>query len=467
MVGTHGISRKLTLTALAAVAALVWSIAPASGLADDAPTYYKDVMPIFQQNCQSCHREGQIGPMPLENYHQSRPWAKSIRDVVQEGSMPPWHADAEYGDFKNEMRLSPDEVETIVAWASTGARAGQISDAPKAVEFTDDWQIGTPDQIFTMAEPYTLGPEGDDEYKYFVVPTGLTEDKWVTAIEVKAGNAAIVHHVIAFIQNGDAPVPDEGGIVPVNSYRPESPEQLEKVIARQAVVQEKIKASGLKEKPIRVMGMLGGMAPGTPPFVCAEGEGKLLPAGSKLIFQMHYNRNGETEVDQTSIGVKYADRPMDVERLTVGVFNVSFAIPPGESDYRVDSWHTFNEDVRVHMFMPHMHLRGVGFEYEAIYPDGRRETLLSIPEYDFNWQFVYELDEAITLPKGTTVHCVGTFDNSTGNPDNPDPDAIVRFGEPTIDEMMIGWMDVSRVNAEDKSKIITGRDERDSALATF
>jgi hypothetical protein len=362
--------------------------------------------------------------------------------------MPPWLADERYGHFRNAIGITEAESETLIRWASTGARAGNPADAPEPVEFPSGWTLGEPDQVFEMAEPYTVGPEGTDEYKYFTIPTNLTEDRWVKSVEVIPGNRAVVHHVIVFVQEPGDPDREEGGSVPINSYRPESPEELAKVLERQERIQSKVKEAGLRPKPIRHFGMLAGMAPGTPPQAFDEGQGKLLKAGSKLVFQMHYSRTGKEEIDQTKLGIRYADGPVENEVITTAASNMAFAIPPGEDNFRVDSWHTFDRAVRIHMFMPHMHLRGKAFDYIAEYPDGTSETLLSIPRYDFNWQFVYEPAEPVVLPEGTTVHCIALFDNSVNNPDNPDPGAIVKFGEPTVDEMMLGWMDVSEVKDE-------------------
>jgi hypothetical protein len=417
--------------------------------AQETPTYYRDIAPIIQQNCQSCHRQGEIAPMAFENYHQVRPWAKAIRESIQQKTMPPGQADERYGHFRNAMRLSTEEAEAVIRWASMGAPAGKPADAPPPVEYPTGWTLGEPDEIFMMTEPYTLAAEGTDEYKYFTIPTNHTEDKWITGVEIIPGNSAIVHHVIVFIQEPGMPDREEGGIVPINSRRPESPEELERLMARQETAQERVREAGLRPAPIRPFGMLGGMAPGTPPQRFDRGHGKLLKAGSKLVFQMHYSRTGQDEIDQTMIGLHYAQEPVEHEVITTAAANWVFAIPPHADNYRVDAWHTFDRPIRIHMFMPHLHLRGKSFDYVAIYPDGRSETLLSIPKYDFNWQFVYEPVEPITLPAGTTIHCIAHFDNSAGNPDNPDPEAIVRFGEPTVDEMMIGWMDVSEVKAKD------------------
>lgn len=437
--------RLITLSRnLAAPAAALFTLVAASAFADGAPKYYEDILPIFQKNCVSCHRSGSLAPMALDQFETARPWAKSIRKAVSLKSMPPWLADPHFGKFSNAMGLTQPEIDLIIKWAAAGAPGGDPKAAPAPLKFAD-WEIGEPDDVLTMTKPYTLGPEGNDEYKYFTMAKTFSEDKWVTAFEVKPGNRAVVHHVIAFIQGpGQADRP-EGGEEKTISFRPESPEKAAEAVKKGEEFQEKMRAGSRTERPLPMMGqILGGIAPGTPPWTARPGEGRLVKAGSKIYLQMHYHRNGNSETDQTSIALKYAKGPVEQERLTIGVPNVAFAIPPNADNYKVESWHTFNKDTTIVSFMPHMHLRGKSFEYRAEYADGRQETLMSVPKYDFAWQYTYELEKPITLPKGTTIHCIATFDNSANNTANPDPARVVKFGDPTVDEMMIGWMDVAQ-----------------------
>ncbi len=236
----------------------------------------------------------------------------------------------------------------------------------------------------------------------------------------------------------------EGGVVQTRSKRPESPEELEKLMAQQQRVKDMREKRTRNEQPLRDTGMLGGVAPGMPPWIARPGEGRLVKAGSELIFQMHYHPSGKQALDQSVIGVKFSSKPPEHNRRTTGVFNIGFAIPPGADNYEVISEHTLRDDIHLVSFMPHMHLRGKSFEYKAIFPNGTEEILLSVPRYDFAWQNVYELVEPKALPRGTTIICTAHFDNSANNPNNPDPQAVVRFGEPTVDEMMIGWFDYWR-----------------------
>ncbi|MBI3735711.1 cytochrome c [Candidatus Sumerlaeota bacterium] len=447
---------RIKNVALAAGAALAAIIAgpPSPVCADDfgapTPTYYKDVLPIFQNNCIQCHRQGQLAPMPLDDYAALRPWVKSIRKAVSERTMPPWFADKNYGHWLNDISLNDEQIVTITRWTNGGAPAGNPGDAPAPKTYNEKWQLGEPDQVFTMTKSHTLPGEGPDEYKYFEIPTNFTEDRWITSFEVMPGNREVVHHVIVFVKEpgkSDAEfkhAPGEGGPVKYNSFRPESDTQLKQILERQMRAVESQAGRPRPEAPLRVTGMLGGMAPGMPPWMARPDEGRLIKAGSTLVFQMHYHPSGKAATDQTSIGVRFAKHVPAKQRYTTGIFNLAFAVPPGDGNFRVEASHKVNEDIHILSFMPHMHLRGKDYEYKAIYPDGREETLLSVPKYDFNWQLVYDAAKPIAIPKGTTIQCVAHFDNSAENPNNPDPQAVVRFGEPTTDEMMIGWFDFTR-----------------------
>lgn len=422
--------------------------AGSAGEGEQAPTFYKDVLPVFQNRCIECHRQGQLAPMTLDSYEAARPYAKSILKSVVEREMPPWDASPEHGKFLNDASLSEAEIKLVADWAKSGAPAGDPGQAPPAKEFASDWKIGEPDALFRMPEAYALPAEGPDEYKYFRVPTNFTEDRWISAMECKAGNAEVVHHIIVFVKEPGKPLmhegDGEGGAVEKRSKRPESEEDLQKIMAGQERAKQSREKRGRREQALRDTGMLGGVAPGMPPWVARPGEGRLVKAGSELVFQMHYHPSGKPALDQSVIGVKFAEKPAEHHRRTTGIFNIGFAIPPGADNFEVVAEHTLRDDIHLVSFMPHMHLRGKAYEYKAIYPNGAEEILLSVPRYDFAWQNVYELAEPKALPRGTTIVCTAHFDNSASNPDNPDPQAVVRFGEPTVDEMMIGWFDYWR-----------------------
>lgn len=443
------LDQKWRVALIAAAAAIALTGGARAEDSESAPTFYRDVLPIFQQHCNVCHHEGALAPMALDTYQSTRPWARSIQRSLGQGEMPPWDADPRYEHFSNENRLSEEDLATVLRWTMIGAPAGNPEDAPAPQTWDDEgWVLGKPDIILSMAEPYTVPAEGPDEYKYFRVPTNFTEDTWVSAVEIMPGNRQVVHHVIAFVSDPDNPdrhvAKGEGGVVATNSYRPESDAELQKVIDQQERLRKFAERREPKEKPLREMGMIGGMAPGMPPWESYLGEARLIPAGSELVLQMHYHPSGTEGTDVTSIGLKVAKGSHFKRRHTTGIFNVSFAIPPGADDYEVLASHKIDEDITVYSFMPHMHLRGKSFSYTAVLPDGTERIMLSVPRYRFDWQLAYELAEPIQLPQGTVINCRATFDNSTGNPDNPDPQAIVRFGEPTVDEMMIGWFDYTR-----------------------
>ena len=363
-------------------------------------TYSNQVSRILQQRCVNCHRPGEIGPFPLTTYDEVVGWSDMIREVVSEGRMPPWFADPAHGKYSNDARLTPTELEQLYAWIDHGSPEGDPADLPEPLVYAEGWQIPEPDAVFYMSdEPYTVQAEGVVDYQYFTVDPGFTEDKWVRIAEARPGNRAVVHHIIAFFQ------PPGGG-------------------------------DGLGAS----RGGVAGYAPGMPPARFPEGVAIRVPAGSKLVFQMHYTPVGTEQQDRSCVGMVFAD-PSEVRREADGGMagNVSFRIPPGASDHPVTSRKRFRKDTLLLSLTPHMHVRGKSFRYELEYPDGRREVLLNVPRYDFNWQLRYDLAEPVLVPKGSELHCYATFDNSEDNPFNPDPTAEVRFGEQTWEEMMFGF----------------------------
>ena len=386
---------SLTLVMILAACFLVLSSGSASGNREKQVTFARDVAPIVFKNCAECHRPGEVAPMSLLTFKDLRPWAKSIREKVINREMPPWHADARYGQWHNDRRLSQAEVDTIVAWVDGGAKEGDPKDLPAKPQFVEGWRIGQPDETFSIPEQ-SVPSEGVIAYQYLTVPTNFKEDRWITAAEIRSTGRSAVHHVIVFVQ-------DPGG-------------------------------SGRTDG-----NLLAGTAPGEQPTQFREGYGKKIPAGSKLIFQMHYTPNGVATKDVTSVGLIYAKQTVKHPVLTRPIMNNRFAIPPGAASHEVKSSFTFQEDAHLVSFMPHMHLRGKDFIYKAVYPDGREQVLLSVPKYDFNWQTYYVPKEPLAIPKGTRIDCVAHFDNSTGNRFNPDPTREVKWGDQTWEEMMIGW----------------------------
>jgi mono/diheme cytochrome c family protein len=384
-------------------------------------TFTKDVAPILFKSCAECHRAGEIAPMSLMTYQEVRPWAKSIRERVVEGSMPPWSADPKYGHWANDPRLSQREIDTIVEWVNAGAPKGDDKDLPAAPKFTQGWTIGEPDVVLQMPEEYTVPSDGTIPYLYFSMPTGFTEDKWIQAMEIRPGNRSVVHHVIAYAQEASVKDTSAGG------------------------------EGELRRGRIH----LGGITPNKTGITYGPGTARLIKKGSSIVFQMHYTTNGVVTKDRTRIGLVFAKEPGKKALVTGNAMNGRFAIPPGDGNHEVKASRTFDEDVVITSFMPHMHVRGKDFVYTAVYPDGRSEILLNVPKYNFNWQHTYIPKTPILLPKGTRLDCVAHFDNSAKNKFNPDPAQTVRWGDQTWEEMMIGWYTYTRAD-QSKSVASTG-----------
>ena len=415
--------KKMPCLAGLVVLALATTAGAETTAAEGAPTFTKDVAPILYENCVACHRSGELAPMSLLTYRDARPWARAIKQKVASREMPPWYADPNYGDFANDARLSQEDVDTIVAWVDAGAPKGEEKDLPRLPEFTEGWSIGEPDAVFSMLEPFEVPADGTVPYLYFTIPTNLTEDKWVKAIEIKPGDRRVVHHVIADLLPADD--------------TPPSPEPT-------------LRRAG------RPTGSLGGVTPNKFGVVYPEGVARLLKAGSEIVLQMHYTTIGVAATDRTSIGLIFSERPKQI--LSSGnVINLRFVISAGAANHEVQASRTFDEDVYLFDMMPHMHSLGKDFTYKAVYPDGREEIILRVPNYNFNWQLTYQLKEPKLLPKGTTLVGIAHFDNSANNRANPDPTRDVRWGDQTWEEMMIGWY--KTVSAADATDGTTGNQQ--------
>jgi hypothetical protein len=340
--------------------------------------------------------------MSLVTYKETRPWAKAIREKVLNRQMPPWHADSQHGRWANDRRMTQKEIDTIVAWIDSGAKEGNAKDLPPAPQLSTGWQIGEPDQIFYMPTEYTVPAEGAVSYQHFMVPTDFKEDRYIQAMEARAGNLAVVHHIVIYVR--------EPG-------------------------RKRSQKLDLGE------GLLGALSPGQTPFIAQPGMAKLIKAGSQLVFQMHYTPNGKEAKDRSYVGLIFAKKPVDKVITTTAAFDMRFVIPPGASNHELKASYEFEQDSHVVSLMPHMHLRGKDITYRAVYPDGKSETLLSIPRYSFNWQVYYYPARPLAMPKGTRIEVTAHYDNSAKNPMNPDPTKEVRFGEQTWDEMMNAFID--------------------------
>lgn len=416
------------------------------------PTYSRDVAPIFFKNCTNCHRPGEIAPMSLLTYAEARPWAKAIAARVSRGTMPPWHADPNHGEFLNDRRLSAADKATILTWVSAGAPEGDPRDLPPAPTYSSGWTIGEPDAVFTMQEDYPIPAEGTIAYQYLQVPTNLSEDKWVQAMEVKPGNPAVVHHVIVFaVPPASAPRPAATVATVAGAEAQPRPrptplftfqEGSQDIPAGQTggpkLPPDQQPPLGPNDRPApkRMGPAIGGFTPGQMIRVYQEGSAIKLPAGSLLVFQMHYTATGTATTDRTRIGVRFAkSRPQHELRFT-NLVNGSLHIPAGAADYRLETEMTVNRDVTLWSMLPHTHVRGKRWEYQVTYPDGRTETVLAVPKYDFNWQTDYVFKEPLKLPKGAKLHATAWYDNSKNNPSNPDSTKDVWWGDQTWDEMM-------------------------------
>ena len=374
--------------------------APAS---PGAPTFYADVLPILQQNCQSCHQDegmnlgGMVAPFPLVTYEDARRYSRRMASAVRTGYMPPWSAaEMHKGTFRNERILEDEEKATLLTWVENGTPAGDPADAPPAPAFlstaaaTGGWSMGEPDMILSFAEPYCLADDVDDVYVNIpveITPEMLPEDQWLESVEYRNGPA--VHHIISSI---------------------------------------------------------GGLVPGAEPHHWDEGYGRVMRAGpQQVMFNMHFNKQpgpGTALCTNIQAGIRFKKPGEVIRHITAGdqLRIRGFEIPAGDPSYSASMEYTFPEDVQLNSFMPHMHLRGKAALYEVTYPDGRHETLLHVPEYDFNWQHTYEFADPPIIPAGSVLRFTLWWDNSPENAANPDPSKDVRWGLPTSAEMSQGYM---------------------------
>jgi len=376
--------------------------------------------------------------MSFLTYDSTRPWAKAIKTAVLTKKMPPWYADPHYGKFSNDRSLSQAEIDTLVSWADNGAQAGSPKDAPKPIDWVEGWRIGKPDMVISMPVAFSVPASGTIDYQYIVIPTGFTEDKYVQLAEARPGDPQVVHHIIAFIREPGNPWMRDAqpGVPFVPRERQRQAQAQAQQNGQNKQQQQQGDGGGFGDFP-------AGYAPGTLPNVMKPGQAKLVKAGSDLVLQMHYTANGKAATDVSKIGIVFATIKPTERVLTLAAANGGFAIPPGDPNYQVDSKITLQDDSTLLNLLPHMHFRGKSFEYRVTYPTGEKETILSVPHYDFNWQLTYELAQPKVLPKGTVIECTAHFDNSPNNPYNPDPTKEVHFGEQTWEEMMIGFFDVT------------------------
>lgn len=377
------------------------------------PTYHNFVSRLVQQNCQECHRKGGIGPFSLESLADLTAHKGMIKKVLEDGTMPPWNAvGAKAGEprrFKNDRSLPAADKEAFLAWLEGGRTEGDVADAPLSRNFSDEWAIGKPDLVVQIPEPIEVPATGIMEYQNVVVETDLPEDKWVQSAEIQPTDRSVVHHVLVF------------------ALPPKKPGQIE--LPRRGEGQ----------------GYYAAYVPGNSKQLLPEGFGKKLPKGARIKFQIHYTPNGIATQDQVRVGFKFADTPPRHEVRVFPIGNPKIEIPPQADNHKEVAQMTLPIEVVLTAFSPHMHVRGKAarYEYDVIDPETKKVTetkvLLEVPEYDFNWQLRYELAEPVKLPAGTVVRYIAWYDNSSGNPANPNPDKRVKWGDQTYDEMMLGY----------------------------
>jgi hypothetical protein len=385
----------------------------AGAAAAQTPTFTKDVAPILDKNCVICHRSGDIAPMALTSYDEARPWAKSIKAQIATGKMPPWHATEARGTFSNDRRLTDQEKETLIAWVDHGAPKGDPKDQPPLPAFAAGWEIGKPDVVLSMEKPYAVVDSGTIKYQYFQIPTNFTEDKWIKAIEVRPGVRSVVHHILVFCKEpeGKFAGPPFTPVVP------------------------KIPAFGTNDGAKSPGVLIATTAPGTNGMRFPEGTALRVKAGSTLTLQIHYTANGKPTEDTSTVGLIFAKEAPRQEMRTSAFMNPIFTLPAGDPDKEVDSAIEFNQDSHIYAIFPHTHVRGKDWSYQVVFPDGRKEQILSVPHYDFNWQTYYTFAKPLAMPKGSRLEAIAHYDNSANNPSNPDPKVDVHWGEQTWQEM--------------------------------
>ena len=447
--GTHRrmARARLAIGGTIAVAGIVFVVGPRSlasldaapRLGPDSITFAADVAPILYKNCVTCHRPGGIGPFSMLNFDTVTGRLKDIADVLHEGKMPPWHAVAPPGTFRNERRITDAEKRTILRWIATGAPLGDPARMPPAPTFPTGWEIGTPDAVVTMPEAFHVPARGTVEYMYFQVPTNFTEDKWVEAIEIMPGARDVVHHVLVYARPPEGPPPNAATATVVAAGTPAAtrpaPVKPVFVMDSNAKLDDAPRKDTLHAPPRRMGALIGSSAVGTNVLTFPEGTALRIRAGSILTFQMHYTAKGHDRMDRTAIGFRFAKQPPAEQIIASAFFNGQFTLPPGASDVMVPSTLGVNEPVKIYGLLPHTHLRGKRWQYTLVRPDGSREVILDVPKYDFNWQTYYLFAEPLEVPGGSRIIAQAWYDNSAENENNPDPAATVHWGDQTWEEM--------------------------------
>lgn len=397
---------------------------------DNSVTFHKDIVPMLQKHCQSCHRNGQAGPFELTSYKSTAKWAELCLEEVKAKRMPPWKP-AENSLLAGERSLPREAANLLEKWVAQGMPEGDGKDAPPPIKFNDNWMLGEPDLILEPSGEMTIGATGPDRFQVQVFPTNLTEDKFIVAMEMRPGNPRVVHHTVNFIDTlGTArklQAAAEAKQNPDDADRgPGYPVKL---------------GVGFLPSPAN---MLGGWAPGMLPKKLPDGVGQRLPKGADICVQFHYHRTGKQETDRTRIGLYFAKKPVTHSFYMLPPAGMFWKIPAGAKDFKVDSSWILDDDVTVYRLVPHMHLIGKDIELLMTPPEGKESSLIRIPEWDYNWQEQYELKEPLKLSKGTILRVKATYDNSSDNPLNPSsPPKTVMLGEQTTSEMCFVFVGIA------------------------
>ncbi|PYP84998.1 MAG: hypothetical protein DMF61_18260 [Blastocatellia bacterium AA13] len=466
----------LTLVGIIVVAALAIANASINGEAGqkNVPNFARDVAPIIFNKCATCHRPGEPAPMALTSYQEVRPWSKAIREQVAQRSMPPWYADPDASlQFRNDRRLSSKEIETILSWVDAGSPKGDDKDTPPLPAFAKGWSWGEPDLIIPMPVEFDIPAEGELPMQNFFVPVPFKEERWVEAVELRPGNPSVVHHSIANVTR----LPEGSQIVNGRAV---------KVDSGKAITSDPRQTGGLREEVFLSQDSftragafkLVGQAPGKGFEKHHEGTAKRILPGMYFQFNMHYQPTGRPEKDRSMLGLWFAKKPVAYEVLTKGVTDVIFIggkelgetktvngrevrtrgklpnIPPYAENWEISGELPIKEAITLYAFAPHMHLRGKDIKYILQWPDGRRQTLLTVPKFDFNWQLHYELERPLKIPAGSKMIAVAHYDNSLKNRYNPAPQKEVFWSEQSWDEMFIPWFEYT-VDSMDLTKTTT------------
>jgi hypothetical protein len=418
----------------------------AMGQSKDEITFTKDIAPILQENCQSCHHAGTFAPMSLVTYEETRPWARSIKQKVSAREMPPWFIDKNVGvqHFSNDVSLSDEKIAKIVKWVDSGAPQGNAADMPSPLKFSsiETWQIGEPDVIVSLPEDYVVSAKAPDQWPDLLVDPHLTQDRYLKGVQiVPTKGFPVIHHIRTSIVE-----PSDGS---VNSGKLDSTDGSLSVGEQGVFLNE------------YAIGKKGDVFP--------EGSGRLIKAGTKINFQLHLHSIGAETPTNVALGLKFYP-PGYVPNHVISSTTVSAPqvdIRPHQDNIRSDGYLTLVKAARLLSFQPHMHNRGKAECLEAIYPTGRTE-MLSCAKFRFNWHlnYVYGDDAAPLLPAGTVLHSIMWHDNSAANPFNPDPDAQITYGQRTVDEMGSAWISWYYMSDEDYKKESEVRRAKRSTLTS-